>query len=128
MRFLPLSLILLALALLLPVARFDRPRISGRVLDEDGTPVVGAIVRVKGTAVSTSADREGRFVLPRLTGKLTAWKDGYFIAGGRSPLRLERLPNEDNESYEWTDPTPDPTDEQRCGNCHAHIQNEWSHG
>src|SRR5262249_23687098 len=54
--------------------------------------------------------------------RLTAWKDGYFIAGtslDTSPvsLRLRRLPEEDCSRYEWGDPTPDPTGRHNCGHC-----------
>jgi hypothetical protein len=40
-------------------------------------------------------------------------------------LHLERLPTEDNERYAWIDPTPDRGDDQRCGNCHEQIHDEW---
>src|SRR5689334_11302536 len=90
--------LLFALALLLPAAP------HGLVVGEHG-PVGGALVRFEGGAART--DAAGRFRFPGSPGRFTAWKEGYFIAGGRSPLRLEPLPDQDNEAYEWVDPTPD---------------------
>ncbi len=37
--------------------------LTGRVVDEDGQPVVGAVVRVPGTQIATQTDVEGRFSL-----------------------------------------------------------------
>src|SRR5262245_8332834 len=73
------------------------PLLAGQVRDAVG-PVAGARIRFKGTAQSTHTDRAGRFVLPPSSRRLTAWKDGYFIAGGRSPLlHLAPLPQHDHE-------------------------------
>jgi hypothetical protein len=103
------------------------------VVQDDSGPVAGATVRVKGSVVSTLSDAAGRFRLPATLGtdRLTAWKEGYLIAGqrGRRPLlRLAPLPRGDHEGYAWVDPTPAVEDEQRCGNCHAEIQREWAGG
>ncbi len=116
----------LALSLLAP--RPTSPLLAGEVRDEQG-PLAAALVRSKGTSLATLTDLRGRFLLPGRPRRLTAWKEGYFIAGGRSPrLHLERLPDEDNDDYAWVDPTPDPADEQRCGNCHQHLYREWKQG
>jgi hypothetical protein len=96
-------------------------------------------VRFKGTTSSAVTDAVGRFRLtqganaPRSPQtRLTAWKDGYLIAGqrfsARPILRMTPLPTEDNEGYEWIDPTPLAADEKRCGNCHAQIHREWAGG
>src|SRR4051812_38721020 len=74
-----LALILFALALLLPRHSGD-----GLVTDERGGPVAGALVRHKGAAASAHTDADGRFRLPHSPAGFTAWKEGYFIAGGRS--------------------------------------------
>src|SRR5690606_14949517 len=37
--------------------------IRGRVLDSEGLPMPGASVRIKGTAIATSTDADGRFSL-----------------------------------------------------------------
>ncbi len=93
-------------------------------------PVAGACVRFKATAISALSDRGGAFRLPRRSGRVTASKDGYLIAGARaeSPLTLtlKRLPAEDNEEYQWVDPAPDLAGRHNCANCHAEIYREWS--
>jgi hypothetical protein len=105
--------------------------VSGVVRDEH-EPLAGARVRFQGEAFSTLSDEGGRFRLPASPGarRVTAWKEGYFIAGVRVShqpiLRLTPLPREDHDGYEWVDPRPLPGDEQRCGNCHAHLHKEWS--
>ncbi len=38
--------------------------IRGRVADEEGEPLIGATIRVKGTAFFVTSDREGKFELP----------------------------------------------------------------
>jgi hypothetical protein len=139
----PLFLLLAVLAVALfrplsPPPPFSAP-VYGIVRDNDG-PVAGARVRFKGAADSTLTDADGRFRLspvadaPGSPGmcRLTAWKDGYLIAGlrltGRPILRLTPLPREDHDGYEWVDPAPLAGDEQRCGNCHAQIYREWAGG
>jgi hypothetical protein len=111
----------------------------GLVRDDHG-PVAGARVRFKGDTASALTDADGRFSLshganaPRLPNslRLTAWKDGYLIAGvsssARPILRMTPLPTQDHEGYEWIVPTPLASDEQRCGNCHVQIHREWTAG
>src|SRR5262249_47196873 len=96
-----------------------------------GEGVAGATVRYKGTATQTRTDAAGRFTLPRLAGpsRVTAWKEGFLIAGadrGTDPLTLalEPLPTEDNDSYEWIDPAGG-RGVHNCANCHAAIYDEW---
>jgi hypothetical protein len=105
--------------------------LEGEVRDDHG-PVAAARVRYKGTAISTVTDAAGRFQLPRRRpgGRLTAWKEGYFIAGAEadaSPLvlHLHPLPAEDFEDYAWVDPSPDPAGAHNCANCHGAIYREW---
>ncbi len=43
--------------------RSQQQSVTGRIVDEQGTPLQGAAVRVKGTAQVTSTDAEGRFTL-----------------------------------------------------------------
>ncbi len=109
----------------------ETPAVTGQVFDADG-PVAGARVRVKGTTITARTDAQGRFCFAQsVVGRVTAWKDGYFIGGAplESPLtiRLSRLPSEDNADYEWVDPEPNPAEVHNCGNCHAEIYREWSH-
>jgi hypothetical protein len=125
---------LLAGAWVLCAGRLTPERaVVGRVEDDAG-PVAGARVRFKGDAHCTLTDRDGRFRLPQRAGgpnRVTAWKDGYFIAGApadRLPLslRLTRLPASDYEDYAWIDPTPHSGHRLNCGNCHGEIYREWS--
>src|SRR5947209_4098133 len=124
-RFLPsvlgLTLCFILLFFLCPLTR--RPLgVSGRV--SDGLrPVAGARVRFQGECPATRTDARGYFRLrrPARTGRVTAWKEGFGIAGA-SPLRrpleltLKRLPDGDDEDYRWIDPTPDPARANNCGN------------
>jgi hypothetical protein len=95
-------------------------------------PVSGARVRLKGTAISAITAADGRFRLPRgNTDRVTAWKDGYLIAGSllsNAPLdlRLVPLPEEDHDDYDWVDPSPDAAKSGNCANCHAETYREWA--
>ncbi len=108
------------------------PRVRGIVTDDQGRPLAGARVRWKGTTQYAITDLSGQFRLPREDGRaLTVWMPGYFIAGtsaerGPGILRLRPLPGEDWDEYEWVDPTPDAVHEERCGNCHGVIHDEWA--
>jgi hypothetical protein len=104
--------------------------VRGRVSDAHG-PLAGARVRWKATALAAETDPLGRFRLPAGTGvgRVTAWKDGFLVAGAGTPpveMRLTPLPAEDNPAYEWVDPAPDPDGAHNCANCHADIYREWS--
>ena len=126
---------LLALPALLFLSLWNRPvpspYVSGQVIDDAG-PVEGAIVRVKGKRdfIHTDADGHFRLVRPATAERITAAKEGYFIAGIASDaepliIRLSRLPEEDCTRYAWRDPTPDPARPLNCGNCHQAIYDEW---
>jgi hypothetical protein len=135
------QLCLIAFALLLALLGFlgfrsissESEIVQGEVRDANG-PVERALVRIKGQADATQTDAEGRFRLAKRgvdAETITAWKDGYFIAG-KTPKRewvsvyLRRLPIEDNDSYSWVDPTPSHTSKNNCGNCHAEMHREWA--
>lgn len=104
-------------------------QVEGIVVAEDG-PVAGACVRWQATMVHTQTNAEGRFQLSVAGQRLTAWKEGFFIAGisaaGAAPvtLRLRPLPQDDDENYAWVDPRPGRGG-QRCANCHQEIFAEW---
>lgn len=55
----------------IPSAATSRTRISGIVQDEEGAPIAGASIRIKGSNRGTVADRNGRFVLARANGETT---------------------------------------------------------
>jgi hypothetical protein len=87
--------------------------ISGVVLDEHG-PLVGAVVRVQATEISTLTDDEGAFNLDvsdleEGTYKITAWADGYFVGWVENVLEseqpieitLNRYYTTDNPDYNW---------------------------
>jgi hypothetical protein len=114
----------------------DSTVVSGVVRDGD-RPVAKARVRFKGLPDSVLTDADGRFQLQGPSGinpearRITAWKEGYLIAGARlddGPLSLllTRLPAADDEDYPWVDPAPDKAGKHNCANCHAEIYREWS--
>ena len=41
----------------------EKKKISGTVVDENGTPIIGASVQIKGEAQGTITDFDGKFVL-----------------------------------------------------------------
>jgi hypothetical protein len=126
-----LGALLFTLTTFLAPARPDP--VTGTVL-AGGVPAEEARVRWKGTADPVLTGPDGSFLLPprhSASTHVTAWSDGFFIAGvpaDRKPLRLDLhpLPTEDHEDYAWVDPTPDPARPGNCGNCHGEIYREWS--
>ena len=58
-RILPLT----ALLLLLPAGAFAQSKVGGRVTDEDGNPLAGVGVVVKGTRTGTETDADGRYTI-----------------------------------------------------------------
>ncbi len=105
-------------------------KISGIVENEAGS-VAGAIVRVQGTTVSATTDGQGCFTIKDLPASssipLTAFAPGYYIAGPVSALPgdsaviffLKRLPQVDNESYEWVSAMSTDGKAINCQNCHG---------
>jgi Cytochrome c554 and c-prime len=125
-----LLLLAAAFAVSLSVLRPSPPAHRGLVLGPDG-PIAHATVRHQGTAIETRSDRRGLFTLPRLAEgrRITASRDGFLIGGSHgSFIHLTPLLAEDDEAYSWVDPTPDPADARRCGNCHRTIHREWASG
>jgi hypothetical protein len=60
---------LLALLMLFSVLAIAQSRqITGRVLDENGQPISGASVSIRGTSTGASADEEGNFRINAKTG------------------------------------------------------------
>jgi hypothetical protein len=111
--------------------------ISGIVENEAGS-VEGAIIRVQGTTVSTTTDGRGRFTIKALPASssvpLTAFALGYYIAGPVSALPgdstvlffLKRLPQVDNENYEWVSAMSTDGRDINCQNCHGEAGKEDS--
>lgn len=117
--------------------------LAGRVVSE-GRAIPGARVRWKGEPTHVVTDSQGRFRLPlenrQSTGDetlatVTAAMPGYIIAGvpwtddvDDVQIELQPIPNEDDASYSWVDPAPDPMSPLNCGNCHREIYEQWVRG
>jgi hypothetical protein len=88
-------------------------RVSGLVLDAEGRPVPGALVRIRTTENKTFSDSRGHFTLTGLTiGQsvmVTAWISGVYtgydetIAGGGEVVVISLNPyyTTDNPEYTW---------------------------
>lgn len=110
----------------------DLVTIEGRVIDEDG-PVSGAIVRLKTTDIFTLSDEGGKFLLQFVYGEspcfITAWAEGYYIAGGLEwqpgnagiELFLEPHASEDNPDYQWISAYATAGNPDNCENCHSNV-------
>jgi len=124
----------LLLAALLTACQPEPSTIAGVVMDEDG-PVAGAVVRVQTTTRAAVTDAGGHFVLADLTPgepvTLTAWAEGYFIAGGDAylpgtddvELHLHPHAAEDNPDYAWLPSQyhPGEGEDQGCAQCHSNA-------
>lgn len=108
--------------------------VSGVVVDTNG-PIAGATVRIRATENVTATNVDGRFRLRSLAEgervEVTAWYDGYYIAGVHvtptiSGLTITLRPyhTEDHPGYEWTSPITG-TSPGACGNCHPPIISQW---
>ena len=75
--------------------------VTGRVLDENGEPMIGATVSVKGTIVGTATDTDGRFSISAAQGAtLTVSYVGYEsrnvrVDGSNLTITLEPSPSQD---------------------------------
>ena len=58
-----LTSVLLFLALSAGVVSAQTSKVTGKVIGEDGEPVIGASIIVKGTTVGTVTDFDGNFIL-----------------------------------------------------------------
>jgi hypothetical protein len=101
---------------------------SGIVVDEDGIPVAGAVVRQQTTLNTTTSDADGRFLLGGLpegiTVTVTAWDEGFHPGGAAiiAPaagitITLKDHPTTDNPDYGWLTSMPSPTETLGCGHC-----------
>jgi hypothetical protein len=110
--------------------------VTGLVRDADG-PVAGATVRVKTTAIATTTELNGRFVLaglePNKPVVLTAWAKGYYIGGGDKEylpgatnvkIILTKHSDRDDPNYAWLSAFAKAGyagsgEDSNCENCHA---------
>ncbi len=109
------------------------PSIEGIVLDEHGSPIVGATVRQQATTHSTSTDNQGRFALVGLetgvTVTISAWAEGHYCAKAENVaapadglvLTLLRYQTEDNPDYAWVP----PLGEGSCYSCKPAVTQVW---
>lgn len=125
--------ILLTLAVSVACQPATLDSISGRVVDSDGAPVPGAVVRVKATDPSTATDAEGRFTLagldPDMPVFVTAWAAGYYINGVADVMPravdveivLHTHHDTDNPDYAWLPSTyhEGQGENQGCAECHS---------
>jgi hypothetical protein len=113
--------------------------LSGVVVDENGTPVSGAVVRIQATEVKTTSDEDGQFTLidlpPGVEFYVTAWSPGYFIVGsaaqlGDNKIRIELHSHstDDNPDYAWlpSEHHPGAGEDQGCAACHSRVGTEDS--
>lgn len=111
----------------------ERIVIKGRVINENGDPLPGAVVRVKASSLETTTNNQGYFVLAGISADqtvfLTAWITGHYINGvedvrpGASDVEivLHKHHDTDNPDYAWL---PSTTHEgqgenQGCAQCHS---------
>ena len=102
--------------------------VSGVVVDEEGLPVAGAVIREQTKAASTTTAEDGTFTLTGLTDGVeivvTAWKETYYPGGstvtppaGDVTIVLKLHPAEDNVDYNWYTSMADPEVPVGCGHC-----------
>jgi hypothetical protein len=102
--------------------------VAGVVVELDGEPVAGAVVRQQTTAISTLSAADGSFTLSGLnegiTITVTAWDEGFHPGGvtvvppqSGVTITLKRHPTGDNPDYAWLTSLPDPENPIGCGHC-----------
>jgi hypothetical protein len=112
--------------------------VSGLVVDQSGHPISGAFVRIRATDNLTRTTSDGRFHLSSLVSgaptEITAWASGgYYVASqviipqasSSMTITLRSYSTEDNATYAWLDPAPNPRVALQCGNCHPQILPQW---
>ena len=87
------------------IVRLDRNVITGQVLSaEDGEPVIGAYIRVKGTKNGTASDFDGKFSIcvtdgTFLTVSCPGLKPQDIVADSRKPMTIELEVDENAPNY-----------------------------
>jgi len=110
--------------------------VQGTVVNAEGEPVVGAIVRVKVTKNKTLSGMNGRFTLYGLTPDaqvvVTAWYSGYYVGwvettAGADPVTITLKPyyTTDNPDYTWFS-HEGAEGSLSCSHCMPSY-NEWIH-
>lgn len=116
-----------------PPAQPSSGTIAGRVVDQDGIPVIGAQVNIQATTNTTITDAEGRFTLSGLENGMpltvSAWKDKYYCAGQGAVvppaidlhLVLRLVQTNDNPAYSWVL----PSGKDSCYSCKPSLTQVW---
>lgn len=88
------------------IAKQQQSSVSGKITDENGGPLVGVSVRLKGTSIGASSNAEGAYVLNvagNTTGTLTFSFIGYQVKeeeiSGRTTINVKLVP-QDNKLNE----------------------------
>ncbi|MDR1273796.1 MAG: carboxypeptidase-like regulatory domain-containing protein, partial [Odoribacteraceae bacterium] len=75
-----------------PLQQQQRPagKVTGRVVDEEGAPLVGVTILLKGTTRGVTTDADGNFELPGLDGSSVTLRVTYI---GKQPVEIEARVN-----------------------------------
>jgi hypothetical protein len=110
--------------------------VGGTVVDEDGSPVAGAIVRIQGTETATITGEDGAFELPAEGAvRVSAWAPEHYIGGGErvrpgasTAIVLHQIPDGDDPDYEWLSVEAAGRGEaQGCAECHRSVSRDPEH-
>jgi len=125
-----------------PPGSIPSDAVGGLVLDEDGTPIANAVVRLQATELFTTTNAQGEFVLQDVpiegSFRLTAFAPGYFIKEADTTsgvtdveIRLVAHGTEDHPEYEFLSAgfTPEGEGENTgCAECHSATPEEADQG
>ena len=83
------------------IAQAQNIKVQGQVVDQDGQPLIGATVRLKGVQTGTVTDFDGKFTLDvpqnaTLLVSYIGYKDREFAVRGRANLGEIQLESDDN--------------------------------
>lgn len=120
----------------------DPDEVAGKVTDEAGSPIVGAIVRLQATEISTTTDNQGSFILRAVPQgepiRITAYAEGYFIkeadtSGGSSDVSIVLVLHDqvDNPEYAFISSGVGSNPEEKSGlciDCHRASEEEAATG
>lgn len=116
--------------------------VAGRILDETGAPLEGAVVRLQATSVHTVTDADGNFILQGVPLKepfrITAYVPGYFIKeadtrAGVSGVIIVLHAHDNQDHVDYTFLTAGFTGEGEgentgCAECHSATAEESAQG
>lgn len=91
----------------------------GKVLDENGSPLAGAVVRIINDNNATVTDIDGKFVLSQINGKAIKVQVSY--VGFVTDTYILKSTNSDKEQLIRLTPDPNTLNEVGC-DCNTHSQ------